>query len=110
MADVRLSLSHAHHLDSGTLRARIEQRVQHYVQRYPQLNLSQHYQWLDATHVRATYRGGKAEITLDAGDVRVDLDLPFFARLYRGRIEDFIRREMAAVTAPAETARGAAGT
>jgi hypothetical protein len=95
---MKLSMSAPHQLDVATVRGRIEARVRHYDQRYPRVELMKHHRWLDDRHVRAEYRGGEGTISIDEKSVSVDMELPFFARIYRGRIEEFVRTELAQVT------------
>lgn len=90
---MKLELSRPHALDLPTLRARITARVEHYTQRYPALNLTEHYRWTGEREARGSYRGGDGWLRLDERAVHLTLELPFFARPFRARIEDFLRRE-----------------
>ena len=82
-----------HKLDLETLRARIDARVESWAARYPSLDLAKHYRWVDPREARGSYRGGEGVMRIGDTEVRVSLTLPFFARPFRARIEDFLRRE-----------------
>lgn len=97
---MKLEFTRAHALDLATLRARADARVQHYADRYPHLDLRSHFRWAGDREVRGSYRGGDGALHLGDREVRVTLDLPFFARPFKARIEDFVRRELDAALAP----------
>jgi hypothetical protein len=90
---MKLELSRPHALDLPTLRARINARVEHYAQRHPALDLAHHYRWTGEREARGSYRGGDGSLRFDERELRVTLELPFFARAFRARIEDFLQRE-----------------
>lgn len=87
-----------HTLGAEALRARVEERLAWYESRYPHLDLRKHYQWLDGRRASAEYRGGRGTVTLGDADVTVEMELPFFARPFKGRIEHFVQQEIDAVT------------
>ena len=78
--------------------SRINARVEHYAGRYPALDLAKHYVWKSDRVAEGTYRGGSGLIILSDDRVRVELELPFFARVYKARIEEFVERELGALT------------
>ena len=90
---MKIEITRPHSLDLATLRARINARVAHYTERYPALNLAEHYRWTSEREARGSYRGGDGALSVDEREVRVTLNLPFFARPFRARVEDFLRRE-----------------
>ncbi len=99
---MKLDIAHPHALDLATLKARAEERLAHYTARYPHIPMREHFRWDGDRVVRGSYRGGDGTVTLGEREVRVELELPFFARPFRARIEDFVRRELAlATTTPA---------
>ena len=97
---MKLVMKGPHAIDVATLRQRVDERVGFYDKKYPNISLAQYYRWLDETHARAEYRGGSATVILGESDVAIEMDLPFFARLYKGRIEEFARAEIELVTRP----------
>lgn len=97
---MKLEFARAHALDLATLKARIADRVRYYDEKHPRYALSEHYRWISEREARGSYRGGDGAVSLGESEVRITLDLPFFARPFRARIEDFIRREFDAVLAP----------
>lgn len=90
---MKIELARPHALGLDELRARIDARVDHYAARYPALDLRAHHRWVSDREVRGSYRGGDGVLRIDAAEVRLTLDLPFFARPFRARIEDFLKRE-----------------
>lgn len=96
---MKLEIAQDHALDLATLKARAEERLEHYAAKYPHIPMREHFRWDGERVVRGSYRGGDGAITLGEREVRVALDLPFFARPFRARIEDFIRKELALCTA-----------
>lgn len=96
---MKLEIAQDHALDLAILKARAEERLEHYAAKYPHIPMLEHFRWDGERVVRGSYRGGDGAITLGEREVRVVLDLPFFARPFRARIEDFIRRELALSTA-----------
>jgi hypothetical protein len=98
---MKITVRGPHGLELPALRARVEERLAHYETRYPNLRLREQYHWLDERHARGSYRGGHGTVALGPDEVVVELELPFFARPFRGRIEQFVRDEIEAVTRPA---------
>ncbi len=94
-------MSRTHALALDVVKQRAEARLATYVARYPQLDLPGHYRWTSERTVDGSYRGGTGTITLGDAKVIIALDLPFFARPFRARIESFIERELDAIIAPA---------
>lgn len=94
----RLVIRGEHRLDLQTLKARVDERIAHYDARYPHLNIRGHYRWLDERRAEAEYRGGKGRVTLGEREVTVEMELPFFAKPFKGRIEQFVAKEMDLVT------------
>lgn len=90
---MKIELARPHALDLDDLRARIGARVEHYAARYPALDLPAHHRWVNDREVRGSYRGGDGVLRIGPAEVRLTLDLPFFARPFRARIEDFLKRE-----------------
>lgn len=90
---MKIEVTRPHALPPATLRERIAARVTHYAERHPALNLAAHYRWASDTEARGSYRGGDGALHIGPDEVRVTLQLPFFARPFRARIEDFLRRE-----------------
>lgn len=97
---MKLEFTRAHALDLATLKARIADRVKYYDAKHPHFALSEHYRWVSEREARGSYRGGDGTVSLGEAEVRITLDLPFFARPFKARIEDFVRREFDAVLAP----------
>ncbi len=98
---MKLEITQGHALDLATLSAHAQKRIAYYAERYPHLALTDHCRWVDDRVVSGSYKGGTGTVTIGDRDVRVALDLPFFARPFKGRIEDFVRRELALATTPA---------
>ncbi len=96
---MKLEFSAPHALDLATLEARAEARLAHWDARRPELSLRDHFRRDGARTVRGHYRGGDGSLTLGEREVTVALELPFFARPFRARIEEFVRRELALLTA-----------
>lgn len=92
---MKLEFVQGHTRDVAALRAYAEARVAHYSGRYPALSLGEHFRWVSDRVATGSYKGGTGTITLGDREVRVVLDLPFFARPFRARIESFIRSELA---------------
>lgn len=80
------------------LRQRIEARVADYTARYPKYDVGSLYRWTSPTSAEGSYRGAEGKITFDAASIAVELELPFFARAFKGRIEEFLQREFEAIT------------
>lgn len=80
------------------LRARIDAQVAVYAARYPHLDVGSHYRWTSPTSAVGSYRGAEGKLSMDASDIAVTLDLPFFARPFRAKIEEFLEREFEAIT------------
>lgn len=96
---MKLEFVHEHARDVASLKEHAQTRIAHYSERYPALALSGHFRWVSDRVAIGSYRGGSGTITVDEGMVRVELSLPFFARPFRARIEDFVRRELALAAA-----------
>ncbi len=92
---VKFELSQPHRRSLADLKAHAQTRLDHWAAKYPHLDLAKHFRWEGERVVRGSYQGGTGSITLGDDSVRVELDLPFFARPFRGRIEEFVRRELA---------------
>jgi hypothetical protein len=102
--EMKLTLAGAHALPRPTLRARIDERVAFYDRAHPALGIRGYYAWDADDRATARYRGGVAHVSLEENRIVVEIELPFIARLYRARIEDFIRREIDAVTGASDAA------
>lgn len=107
---MKIAKAGKHTLGLAALRARVDARIGVYTQRFPHLNIAEHYKWVDDRHARAEYRGGVAEVTLGEDEVMLVLDLPFFARIYRGKISDFAQREIDVVTSAEHDPASASGS
>lgn len=94
---MKIQFRDAHALPMDELRRRVEARVALYVSKYPHVPISGLYRWRDTNIAVASYRGGEGVVELGDGHVAVELDLPFFARPFRTRIENFVRDEIQAV-------------
>ncbi len=92
---MKLEFVQGHTRDVAALRTYAEARVAHYSGRHPSLSLGEHFRWVSDRVATGSYKGGTGTITLGDREVRVVLDLPFFARPFRARIESFIRSELA---------------
>jgi Putative polyhydroxyalkanoic acid system protein (PHA_gran_rgn) len=97
---VKLAFSQAHTRDLASLKAHAQQRIALYAGRYPALGLADHFRWVSERVAEGSYQGGTGTVTLDEREMRVELSLPFFARPFRTRIEDFVRRELAQAATP----------
>ncbi|MEI8255494.1 MAG: polyhydroxyalkanoic acid system family protein [Deltaproteobacteria bacterium] len=91
---MKLHFQHAHSLAPDALRRRVDERVAHYVARYPHLPIGGAFHWHDERTAVGGYRGGTGTVRLGDRDVRIELELPFFARPFRARIEAFVEREL----------------
>jgi hypothetical protein len=91
---VKLTFTQPHTVDLVTLKAHAQQRLTHYAERYPHLGLAEHFRWVTDRSVSGSYKGGSGTLSVDEREIRVALEVPFFARPFRGRIEDFVRREL----------------
>lgn len=98
---MKLEFRRAHGATVETLRDRINAQVAVYAARYPQFDVGSHYRWTSATSAEGSYRGADGKLSFDASHIAVTLDLPFFARPFKSKIEDFLQREFAVITAPA---------
>ena len=96
---MKLEFVQGHSRDVASLREHAQTRIAHYAGRYPALALSEHFRWVSDRVATGTYRGGSGTLTVDEREVRVELSLPFFARPFRARIEEFVRRELALAAA-----------
>lgn len=91
---MELVFTRAHTKDLATLKSLVSERVAHWATRYPQLDLASHYRWRDDRTATGAYRGGEGTVTLGEREVRVTLELPFFARPFKAKIEGFVNREL----------------
>jgi hypothetical protein len=94
---MKLELIFEHTLALDELRRRLEARAAHWDQKKPALGIRSSFRWTSDRRVEAEARGGRGQMTLSEDHVRVELELPFFARPFRSRIEAFVRDEAAAV-------------
>ncbi len=90
---MKLEFRRPHMVPPTELRARIEARVADYAARYPQHDIAAMHRWTSETTAVATYRGAEARLAFDAATITVELELPFFARPFRARIESFLADE-----------------
>lgn len=97
---MKLAFSQAHTRDLPSLKAHAQQRIALYAGRFPALELDEHFRWVSERVAEGSYQGGTGTVTLDEREMRVELSLPFFARPFRTRIEDFVRRELAQAATP----------
>ena len=95
---MKIQMTGTHSLPVPELRKRIEDRIAHYEQRYPNANVREHYTWIDETHAKAHYKSGTGLVTISDHDFSVSMELPFFARPFKGKIEEFLKGEIAAIT------------
>ena len=94
---MKLHIKCDHQLGLDELRRRVDERVAFYVTRYPNVPIASSYRWHDANTAVGAYKGGEGTVKLHEGFVTVELTLPFIARAFRSRIEEFVRKEMDAV-------------
>lgn len=97
---MKLEFRRGHASSVEALRERIDAQVALYAARYPQLDVGSHYRWTSPTSVEGSYRGAEGRLSFDGHSIAVTLDLPFFARPFKARIEDFLAREFATITGP----------
>ncbi len=86
-------------LELSVLKKRISERVTHLDARYPRFEIPTRYRWLDDRTAEGEYRGGRGRVTVGARAIDAELELPFFARPFRARIEAFVQRELAGLVA-----------
>lgn len=98
---MKLEFRRGHKSTVETLRARIDEQVAIYTARYPQFDVGSHYKWTSPTSAEGSYRGADGSMSFDAASVTVTLDLPFFLRPFKAKIEAFLEREYAVITRPA---------
>ena len=98
---MKLEFRREHGASVEALRERINAQVAVYASRYPHLDVGAHYRWTSATSAEGSYRGADGKLTFDESHLAVALELPFFARPFKSKIEDFLEREFVAITAPA---------
>lgn len=96
---MKLEFTQSHSLDLATLKARANARLEHYAAKYPHIPLRESFRWDGERSVKGSYRGGDGTLTFGDREVNLTVHLPFFARPFRARIEDFIRRELVLATA-----------
>jgi hypothetical protein len=94
---VKIELTRPHALDVPTLRARVRRRFEHYADRYTAIPLRDCVSWGDRT-VRGSFRGGGGVLTFGDASLTATVELPFFARPLRDRIERLLQREFALAT------------
>jgi hypothetical protein len=90
---MKLELTRSHALALDVIRSRLDARVAHYAARHPAVDMASHYRWTSERECRGSYRGGDGVIRIGEREVTVTLELPFLARPFKARIEDFLRRE-----------------
>ena len=98
---MKIDFHRGHGASVATLRERIDAQVAVYAARYPHLDVGSHYRWTSPTSAEGSYRGADGRLSFDGSTLAVTLDLPFFARPFRSKIEDFLEREFAVITRPA---------
>ena len=81
------------------IKKRVAERVAHLDRRYPQFEIPTRYRWVDEHTAEGQYRGGKGRVTVGDEFTDAELELPFFARPFRARIEAFVQRELAGMLA-----------
>jgi len=95
---MKIEFRRKHGSSVEALRERIDAQVALYAARYPHLDVASHYRWTSPTSAEGSYRGADGKLSMDASDIAVTLHLPFFARPFRSKIEDFLEREFEAIT------------
>lgn len=98
---MKLEFKRAHSTSTEVLRERIDAQVAVYVARFPHLDVGSRYRWTSATSAEGSYRGADGALSFDGSHITVTLDLPFFARPFKSKIDDFLEREFEAITRPA---------
>ena len=98
---MKLEFRRAHSTTVEALRARIDAQVGVYAARYPHLDVASHYRWTSPTSAEGSYRGADGKLSFDASHIAVALELPFFARPFKSKIEAFLEREFETITATA---------
>jgi hypothetical protein len=81
------------------IKKRVAERVAHLDRRYPRFEISTRYHWVSDRTAEGEYRGGKGRVTVGEETIDAELELPFFARPFRARIEAFVQRELAGMLA-----------
>lgn len=94
---MKIELTRPHALDVPTLRERVRRRFDHYADRYTAIPLRECVSWGERT-VQGSFRGGGGVLTFDEAHLTVSVELPFFARPLRERIERLLQREFALAT------------
>ena len=98
---MKIEFHRGHGSSVDTLRERIDAQVAVYAVKYPHLDVGAHYRWTSATTADGSYRGADGQLSFDGSTITVTLHLPFFARPFRSKIEDFLEREFTVITRPA---------
>ena len=95
---MKIEYRRRHAVPVEVLRERIEARVVEYAGRYPHHDVRGMHRWTSATSAEASYRGGSGRLSFDDRTIVVELEVPFFARPFKGRIEAFLDAEYLALT------------
>ena len=95
---MKLDFRRGHGTSITTLRERIDAQVAVYAGRYPHLDVGSHYRWTSPTTAEGSYRGADGVLSFDPQNISVTLELPFFARPFRSKIEAFLEREFEVIT------------
>ncbi len=90
---MKLHFERPHQLDIAELRKRVDARIAHYAAKYPHVPIHEFYRWRDERTAVGSYKGSEGTVQLGDGNVQIELHLPFFARPFKGRIEEFVKRE-----------------
>ena len=98
---MKLEFRRNHGSSVETLRQRIDAQVALYAAKYPKYDVNSLYRWTSPTSAEGSYRGADGKLSFDASHIAVVLDLPFFARPFKSKIEDFLEREFETITRPA---------
>ncbi len=99
---MRVTLRRSHSLDPVELCRRANERVASYDGRHPHLALMKHHRWVNETEAVGDYGGGHGRVSFGPHEIVVDLELPLFARIFRGPIERFIEDEIDALLRPSD--------
>lgn len=94
---MKITLDFAHTLERSELKRRLETRAAHWDRKKPALGVGSAFRWVSEWRAEAEARGGSGWMELGERQVRLEVELPFVARPFRARIEDFLRAEAEAV-------------
>ena len=97
---MKLEFRRSHGSSGEALRQRIDAQVALYAVRYPHFDVASLYRWTSPTSAEGSYRGAEGTLSFDAAQIAVVLELPFFARPFKAKIEDFLGREFETITRP----------